>query len=191
MVAFNGKVIHVDPWSEIADYSKLPKADLVLLSHDHMDHLDPAALDLICSTDTILLYPESCARKYNGGIVMNYGDKIMAKGFIVETVPAYNIIKKIHPYGLTNGYIVTCGDKRVYFVGETEDIPEFKKLDNIDIAFLSMDSIYNMTPEMAAKASKIIKPQILYPIHMAGENPSKLVDLLKDTGIEVRIRKMQ
>ena len=192
MVTFNSKVIHVDPWSKMADYSKLPKADIVLSTHEHSDHLDSAALDLVCTDKTILLYPESCASKYKDGTVMKYRDKITAKGINVETVPAYNTFKKsVHPYGLVNGYVVTFGDIRVYFAGETGDIPELKNLKDIDIAFLAMDSVYNMTPEMAERAAKIINPQILYPIHTAEENPSLLVDLLKDTNIEVRIRKMQ
>jgi L-ascorbate metabolism protein UlaG (beta-lactamase superfamily) len=113
-------------------------------------------------------------------------------------VPAYNIVHKrssgspFHPKGQGNGYVVTFGDKRVYIAGDTENVPEMKRLKGIDIAFLPMNLPYTMTPEMVADAAKAFAPKILYPYHYGKTDPTKLVDLLKDTkGIEVRIRKMR
>jgi len=97
-----------------------------------------------------------------------------------------------HPKGVGNGYVITFGDKRVYVAGDTENIPEMKKLGNIDIAFLPMNLPYTMTPEMVADAAKALKPGILYPYHYGGTDTSQIAELLKDMQeIEVRIRKMQ
>ena len=97
-----------------------------------------------------------------------------------------------HPKGIGNGYIITFGDKRLYAAGDTENIPEMKKLSGIDIAFLPMNLPYTMTPEMVADAALMFRPKILYPYHFGETDTSKLVDLLKDNqDIEVRIRDLQ
>jgi len=195
---FGGKVIHVDPFSAVADYSTLPKADIVLLAHEHMDHLDLKALNPVRSDKTIVVLPEVCAKQVEGGLVMKNGDVKTVGGLKIEAVPAYNIVHKreagqpFHPKGVGNGYIITFGDKRVYVAGDTENIPEMKNIKNIDVAFLPMNLPYTMTPEMAADAAKTITPKVLYPDHYGETDTSKLVALLKDTKeIEVRIRKMK
>ena len=195
---FAGKIIHVDPFSAVADYSTLPKADIVLLAHEHMDHLDLKALNPVRSDKTIVVLPEVCAKQVEGGLVMKNGDVKTVGGLKIEAVPAYNIVHKreagqpFHPKGVGNGYIITFGDKRVYVAGDTENIPEMKNIKNIDVAFLPMNLPYTMTPEMAADAAKMINPRILYPYHYGETDTSKLVALLKDTKeIEVRIRKMK
>jgi L-ascorbate metabolism protein UlaG (beta-lactamase superfamily) len=195
---FAGKLIHVDPWSRLADYSKMPKADIILLTHEHRDHLDPQALGILRTEKTVLVLTESCASRIKGGIVINNGDVKRIEGLIIEAVPAYNIVHMrseglpFHPKGVGNGYVITFGDKRVYVAGDTENIPEMKKLGNIDIAFLPMNLPYTMTPEMVADAAKALKPGILYPYHYGGTDTSQIVELLKDMQeIEVRIRKMQ
>ena len=195
---FGGKVIHVDPWTKLADYTKLPKADVILLTHDHRDHLDPKALDSVRTEKTTVVLTETCASKVTGGIIMNNGDVKTVEGLKIEAVPAYNIVhmrskgKPFHPKGIGNGYVITFGDKRVYVAGDTENVPEMKELKEIDIAFLPMNLPYTMTPEMAADGAKAFKPKILYPYHYGKTDTSNLVDLLKDTkGIEVRIRKMK
>jgi len=195
---FGGKVMHVDPFSVVADYSTLPKADIVLLAHEHMDHLDLKALNPVRSDKTIVVLPEVCAKQVEGGLVMKNGDVKTVGGLKIEAVPAYNIVHKreagqpFHPKGVGNGYIITFGDKRVYVAGDTENIPEMKNIKNIDVAFLPMNLPYTMTPEMAADAAKMINPRILYPYHYGETDTSKLVALLKDTKeIEVRIRKMK
>ena len=195
---FGGKVIHVDPFSAVADYSTLPKADMILLAHEHMDHLDLKALNPVRSDKTIVVLPEVCAKQVEGGLVMKNGDVKTVGGLKIEAVPAYNIVHKreagqpFHPKGVGNGYIITFGDKRVYVAGDTENIPEMKNIKNIDVAFLPMNLPYTMTPEMAADAAKMVNPKILYPYHYGETDTSKLVALLKDTKeIEVRIRKMK
>ena len=196
--AFGGKIIHVDPFSAVADYSTLPKADIVLLAHEHMDHLDLKALNPVRTDKTIVVLPEVCAKQVEGGLVMKNGDVKTVGGLKIEAVPAYNIVHKretgqpFHPKGVGNGYIITFGDKRVYVAGDTENIPEMKNIKNIDVAFLPMNLPYTMTPEMAADAARMIKPRILYPYHYGETDTSKLVALLKDTKeTEVRIRKMK
>lgn len=198
MFTFGGKVIHIDPWSMLADYSTLPKADIILLTHEHMDHLDRKALGILRTKKTTLVLTNSCAAQVEGGMVMSNGDVKYIEGLKIEAVPAYNIVHRrengqpFHPKGRGNGYIITFGDKRVYVAGDTENIPEMKELREIDIAFLPMNLPYTMTPEMVADAAKVFKPKILYPYHYGDTDTSKLVDLLKIiTEIEVRIRKMK
>ena len=195
---FGGKVIHVDPYSNLADYDTLPKADLILLTHEHQDHLDLKALNSIRTGKTVVVLTEACGKQVQGGIVMMNGEVNTWEGLKVEAVPAYNIVHKrdtgqpFHPRGFGNGYIITFGDKRVYVAGDTENIPEMKCLKNIDIAFLPMNLPYTMTPEMVADAVRVFKPKILYPYHFGETDTSKVVSLLKGTPeIEVRIRKMK
>jgi L-ascorbate metabolism protein UlaG (beta-lactamase superfamily) len=197
MFSFGGKIIHIDPFSRRADYSKMPKADIILITHGHPDHLDLKALNLIRSEKSLLVLNENSAGVVKGGIIMNNGDVKTVNGLKIEAVAAFNIVNMradgtpFHPKGLGNGYVITFGNKRVYVAGDTENIPEMKKLEGIDIAFLPMNLPYTMTPEMAAEAARAFKPKILYPYHYRSTDTSKIVDLLKDTNeIEVRIRKM-
>jgi L-ascorbate metabolism protein UlaG (beta-lactamase superfamily) len=198
MFSFGGKIIHIDPFSRMADYSKLPKADIILITHGHPDHLDLKALNLIRSEKSLLVLNENSAGRVKGGIIMNNGDVKTVNGLKIEAVPAYNIVNMradgtpFHPKGIGNGYVITIGNKRVYVAGDTENIPEMKKLEGIDIAFLPMNLPYTMTPEMAAEAARVFKPKIFYPYHYRNTDTSKIVDLLKDTNeIEVRIRRMK
>lgn len=195
---FGGKVIQVDPYGELADYSTMPKADLILLTHEHRDHLDAKALQAVRSEKTDLVMTETCAKQLQGGIVMKNGDEKMVQGLKIEAVPAYNLVhmrsegQPFHPKGNGNGYVITFGDKRVYIAGDTEDIPEMKALRSIDVAFLPMNLPYTMTPEMVANAARGFKPKILYPYHYGNTDPATIVTLLKgEKDIEVRIRSMK
>ena len=198
MFTFGGKVIHVDPVSREADYSEMPKADLVLVTHEHGDHLDPQAIATIRKEGTAILLPQKCAWAAPGGTVMNNGDVRTIGGLEIEAVPAYNIVHKrpsgepFHPPGDGNGYVITFGDRRVYVAGDTENIPELKAMEDIDVAFLPMNLPYTMTPEMAADAAKAFRPAILYPYHFGQSDTSELTRLLAgEEDIEVRIRQMQ
>jgi L-ascorbate metabolism protein UlaG (beta-lactamase superfamily) len=198
MFKFGGKVIHVDPVSREADYTKMPKADLILVTHEHGDHLDPAVIDTIKTEKTKLVLTKKCYERIKQGVIMNNGDVKIIDGLKIEAVPAYNLVHKrnsgepFHPKGVGNGYVITFGDKRVYVAGDTENIAEMKALKDIDIAFLPMNLPYTMTPEMVADAALAFKPKILYPYHYGETDPNKLVELLKDVkDIEVRIRQME
>lgn len=198
MMTFGGKVIHIDPVGSMTDYKKLPQADLILVTHEHGDHLDPGAIGILRKSGTDVVGTNKCAEKLQNIIIMKNGESRVFQGFKVEAIPAYNIVHMrgpgapFHPKGQGNGYVLTFGDKRIYVGGDTENIPEMKHLKNIDIAFLPMNLPYTMTPEMVADAAKVLKPKILYPYHFGDTDTSKLVDLLKnEKGLEVRIRNMK
>ena len=198
MMSYGGKIIHVDPVSAEADYAKLPKADMILITHEHFDHLDLKAVNSIKTVGTKIVGTPDVARQIPGAVVMKNGDTQLLDGLTIEAVPAYNIVnmrepgKPFHPKGIGNGYIVIFGDKRVYIAGDTENTPEMKRLKEIDIAFLPMNLPYTMTPEMVADAAKAFRPKILYPYHYGETDTAKLTLLLKDEkGIDLRIRKMK
>jgi L-ascorbate metabolism protein UlaG (beta-lactamase superfamily) len=197
MFEYQGKVIHVDPVGSAADYSRMPKADIILVTHEHSDHFDPRAIKTLQKDSTRLIFTKACAEKMPGGTVMKNGDVLTVDGLKIEAVPAYNIVHKrpdgqpFHPQGVGNGYIINFGKTRVYVAGDTENTPEMKQLKKIDIAFLPMNLPYTMTPEMVADAARALQPRILYPYHYGQTDPKKLVELLKDTKIEVRIRKLK
>jgi L-ascorbate metabolism protein UlaG (beta-lactamase superfamily) len=197
MFRHGGKVVHVDPVSREADYASLPDADLVLVTHEHGDHLDEEALAAVRGPDTEIVVSRSCAGQVEGARVMENGEAGEFAGLRVEAVPAYNIVhmrsegRPYHPKGNGNGYIVTFGDVRVYVAGDTENTPEMRALDEIDVAFLPMNLPYTMTPEMVADAARAFRPAILYPYHFGDTDTGELVSLLEgEEGIEVRVRDM-
>jgi L-ascorbate metabolism protein UlaG (beta-lactamase superfamily) len=197
MFEFGGKTLHVDPWTKLADYSKMPKADLTLVTHEHRDHLDAKAIETLRKEGAQVVVNRTSVDLVPGSLVMKNGDVKVVQGLKIEATPAYNIVHKrksgepFHPKGQGNGYVLTFGDKRVYVAGDTENTPEMKSLRDIYCAFLPMNLPYTMTPEMVADAANAIKPKILYPYHFGDTDTSALIELLEETDIEVRVRKMQ
>jgi len=197
MIEAGKTVIHIDPVSREADYTLLPKADLILITHEHGDHLDKKALALITQPQTKIIVSQSCKGQIDNSQVMLNGETQSFGDFKIEAVPAYNIVNKrpdggaYHPKGNGNGYVINFGGKIIYIAGDTENIPEMAVLKYIDIAFLPMNLPYTMTPQMVANGAKSFMPAILYPYHFGETDPKLLVDLLKDTKIEVRVRKMK
>lgn len=197
MFEFGGMVIYNDPSARSGNFSKLPKADLILVSHEHSDHFDPATIMKLSKSGTKIVLTRLCAAKMKG-IVLKNGEETTVDGIRIEAVPAYNIVNMrspgvpFHPKGDGNGYIMTLGGKRIYLAADTELIPEMKGLGHIDVAFLPMSPPYTMNTQEVADAARIIKPAILYPYHTFEADTSKLQPLLKnEKGIEVRIRRMK
>ncbi len=198
MMEFEGDVIYIDPVSQYGDYTRMPKADLILITHDHGDHLDATALDAVMQENTRVVLTEKCNEKYPGTDVMHNGDAKVFGEIAVEAVPAYNLKHErspgvpFHPRGVGNGYVLRFGDTKIYVAGDTENIPEMAKLKDIDVAFLPMNLPYTMTPEMCADAARMVMPTILYPYHFGETDTNELLNLLKnDDAIEVRIRQLK
>ena len=198
MFRVNGFVIHVDPVKMFADYGSMPKADLILVTHEHGDHLDTAVVSQLRKADTKMFCNAASAAQVKWAEALKPGDKRKINDMItVEAVYAYNIVHKrpdgrpFHGRGEGNGYVITIGDRRIYVAGDTENIPEMRELKKIDVAFLPMNLPYTMTPQMAAEAAKSFKPAILYPYHFGDTKTEEIEKLLAGSGIEVRIRSLK
>jgi L-ascorbate metabolism protein UlaG (beta-lactamase superfamily) len=197
MFKVNGTIIYFDPVSSMGNYDFMPKADIILVTHEHPDHLDVNLINKLKKPGTIVLCNKGSQKSLPWAMVMTDGSRQEIKNIVIEAVPAYNIVNErapgqpYHPKGDGVGYVLTIGGKKFYVAGDTENTPEMKALRNIDVAFLPMNLPYTMTPEMVADAAKAFKPKILYPYHFGDTDTNKLIDLLKGTGIEVRIRNLK
>jgi L-ascorbate metabolism protein UlaG (beta-lactamase superfamily) len=197
MFKLDKTVLYVDPVRSSGNYENMPKADLILITHEHGDHLDPDLIRNLRKENSVILCNSKSSASVPGSKAINPGSDYKNGSVTVEAVYAYNI-KNVrpdgnayHPRGDGNGYVITYGGKRIYVAGDTENIPEMKELSRIDIAFLPMNLPFTMTPEMVADAAKSFNPAILYPYHFGNTNTSEIVSLLKNTNIEVRIRNLK
>ena len=157
------KTIYIDPWKIKGD---LPKADIVLITHDHFDHCSPGDVRKVSTDSTVILATPGCASKLGKNArSVKPGESMEISGVKIETVPAYNIGKSFHPKasGFV-GYIVTVQGVRIYHAGDTDLIPEMKEI-KADIALLPVGGTYTMNAEEAAKAADIIAPEIAIPMH--------------------------
>jgi L-ascorbate metabolism protein UlaG (beta-lactamase superfamily) len=197
MFKVNGFVIFIDPVKSSGKYDFLPKADIILVTHEHGDHLDASLINEIKKQGTLVFCNENSKKEIPWAMSMKSGDRQEINNIIIEAVPAYNIVNErapgqpFHPKGAGLGYILKIGDKRFYIAGDTENTPEMKALTNIDVAFLPMNLPYTMTPEMVADAARAFRPKILYPYHFGETNTAEILNLLKDTDIDVRIRNLK
>jgi L-ascorbate metabolism protein UlaG (beta-lactamase superfamily) len=194
MIEAGGQTIHVDP--AMGKLSGLPKADLVLITDIHEDHMDAGMLRTVKKDSTVILAPEAVARELPGEkvtVIKNGETKTIGK-WTIQAVPMYNEKRGpspgqlFHDKGRGNGYIVTYGGLRIYIAGDTEGIPEMRALKNIDVAFIPMNLPYTMPPEEAADAVKAFKPKVVYPYHYQGSDLKVFEAALKGSGVEVRIR---
>lgn len=192
MLQVPGQVIYVDP--AMGKYDNLPKADLILLTHTHSDHLSISNIERLRKAQTRIIAPEAAAKSVAGAAVMANGETKTLGKWTIEAVPMYNINRKrpdgvvFHEKGRGNGYVLTFGGKRIYIAGDTEDIPEVRALKDIDVAFLPMNLPYTMTPEEAAGLVLAFKPKAVYPYHYRGADLSVFEKALAGSGVEVRIR---
>jgi L-ascorbate metabolism protein UlaG (beta-lactamase superfamily) len=194
MLEFRGKVIHIDPWSR-GNYAGLPKADIILITDIHPDHMDRAMVDHLKKETTVILAPAAVAETIREAQIIRNGERKTVEGITIEAVPMYNLVRGpspgqlYHTKGRGNGYVLTLGGRRVYISGDTECVPEIKALKGIDVAFICMNLPFTMPPEEAAECVKAFRPKIVYPYHYRNSDLSRFVDALKgESGIEVRLR---
>lgn len=190
--------IYIDPVNAGAkpevDYSAMPKADYIFITHNHLDHCDTTAIAALTKEGTQVFADPTSVGMIGFGKAMGNGDAVeISNGWTVEAVPAYNSPEKqqFHPQGRDNGYIFTIDGFRVYFAGDLELIPELENVKDIDVAFLPCNLPFTMTPEQCAEAAKIVRPLTLFPYHFSQTDLTELVDLLDNTGIDVRLRLYQ
>ena len=194
-IEYDGLEIEVDPVTKLGnktiDYSAMPKADYIFITHEHGDHFDKEAMKLLSKEGTRIVLNKRCAEMYGSGLTMENGQTYLFDDIKVEAVPAYNSTEgrqQFHPKGRDNGYILTLDSLRIYIAGDTEDIPELSSVKDIDIAFLPCNQPYTMTTDQLVKAAKIVKPKVLFPYHYGQTDVSVLPSQLKDVGIDVRLR---
>ncbi|MCP4756424.1 MAG: MBL fold metallo-hydrolase [Proteobacteria bacterium] len=196
VMQWNSKTIYVDPVGGAKAFENVPPPDLVLLTDTHPDHLNVGTLKAVTTENTQLVIPSAASKQTAG---LNRETTILANhetanllGMSIEAVPMYNLTQKrsiFHPKGRGNGYLLTMGGKRIYIAGDTEDIPEMRKLKNIDLAFVCMNLPYTMDVKQAADAVLEFKPKIVYPYHYRGQDTQLFKKLVaKDNGIQVRLR---
>ena len=208
MLQFDGKVIYVDP-TNVGDYAGKPKADLIVVTHTHPDHMNIAKIAALKNDKTMIVSAEcvTLARLVPEAQALHAGETTTVLGIEMEGVAAYNLTrgpkpgKFYHPNKVGReydcagedrgggiGFILTMGGKRVYISGDTECIPEMKALKNIDVAFVCMNAPYTMTPGEAAECVNSFQPKIVYPYHYEKSNLEEFSSAVKP-GIEVRLRK--
>lgn len=197
-IEYEGRVIYVDPVKENAEYEKLPKADMILVTHSHYDHFDMAAIEAVQKEDTRILLDKTSAEGFQGDCYTMLPGAVAEpfKDIRVEAVAAYNTSEhqlQFHPKEREDcGYVVTLGgDVRIYVSGDTEPTPEQAALQSIDIAFICVNQPYTMTPEQAVAAVKAVQPKIYYPYHYGQVDEPTDVEALKkmlDGVTDVRIR---
>ncbi|HTU34605.1 MAG TPA: MBL fold metallo-hydrolase [Candidatus Acidoferrum sp.] len=187
-----GKNIYVDPVHP-GNFDGLPQADLILITHDHPDHMDPATVSRLSKPGTQIMAPRAVCRTITKADPIANGETKKWDGWTIEAVAAYNLSRGpgpgmfYHPKGHGNGYVLTYGGKRFYFSGDTEGVPEMRALKDIDVAFVCMNLPFTMTPDEAADAVKAFHPRIVIPYHDRGTDTTIFQRDLQGTGIEVRI----
>lgn len=201
LIKTDNKDIYIDPFcsdsfpEEVKEfYENLEEADLLFLTHGHHDHCDPSAFENMLTEDTVILAPANCRDKINRNFTdIKPGYMRTINGIKIEAVHAYNVKRKrdsgepFHPKGEGVGYVINVDDKTIYHPGDTENIPEMKDLEGIDVAFLPIDGTYTMDIDEAAEAAKVIRPNIVIPIHERDADPEEFKKKLEaETDIEVK-----
>jgi L-ascorbate metabolism protein UlaG (beta-lactamase superfamily) len=192
LIEAGGKTIYLDPAKPLK-FAGMAKADLILITDIHGDHMDPESIKDVSKSGTEIFAPPAVVATVTTGKPIANGEIKTWGGWTIEAIPAYNLKrgpaegKLFHDKGRGNGYVLTYGGKRFYFSGDTEGVPEMRALKNIDVAFVCMNLPYTMPPDEAAEAVKAFHPKVVIPYHYRGSDLSVFQKGLEGTGIEVRL----
>lgn len=198
-MTWDGKTIYTDPYGGIESFAGIPKADLVLITDIHGDHMNINTLEALELQGTTIVAPQAVMDKLPAGftntVAIANGESKEIKGVMIEAIPMYNLPEtedSRHPKGRGNGYVLTLGGKRIYISGDTEDIQEMRKLKNIDAAFVCMNQPYTMTVEAAASAVLAFQPKVVYPFHYRGKggfsDVAKFKQIVADGSSKIEVR---
>jgi len=184
------RTIHIDPAYFRSDHIPLQafeeKCDLVLVTHDHGDHCQPATIESLCRPDTLIIAPKRCGGKIERQIqVIQPGERVSVEGVDVEAVFAYNLEDENHPHtiyhrkGTGVGYVITLGGKTIYHAGDTDFIPEMSQLEPVDLAMLPIGGEFTMCCEDAVKAVLSFQPKHAIPMHALQTDPQEFKRLVE------------
>jgi L-ascorbate metabolism protein UlaG (beta-lactamase superfamily) len=187
-LSYGEEVFYVDPAEN--SYEGLPAPTAIFITHAHGDHyneenlvkLAGEAVPIYVNEDVFGKLPEALKSR---ATAMKNGDSATVNGVGVEAILAYNITedrKQYHPQGVGNGYVFTFGDKKIYVAGDTEDIPEMRALEGIDIAFVPMNLPYTMDVVQAASAVREFAPRVVYPYHYGESDTAEFLRLVTEAG---------
>ncbi|MBA4743815.1 MAG: MBL fold metallo-hydrolase [Muricauda sp.] len=199
VIEWSGNTIYIDPVGGKAAFEGQKSPDIIFITDIHGDHFNPETLNELDLESVQIVAPDAVKQQMEENlssktITMENEETKEIAGFSVKAIPMYNLreeAKDFHVKGRGNGYVFTFGDERIYFSGDTEDIPEMRSLENIDKAFICMNLPYTMTVESAADAVLEFKPKQVYPYHFRGRPEVSDVEKFKtivnegDSDIEV------
>jgi len=192
---WNDLNVYADPWGSADLYEGKGDPDLILISHPHGDHLSPETLASLNTENTTFIVPQVVADQLpdeyaNQIVILANGESITRQGIHIEAIPMYNLPNEgaRHTKGWGNGYVLTMGGKSIYVSGDTEDIPEMRNLENIDIAFVCMNLPYTMDIYQAASAVLEFEPTIMYPYHHRGQDIERFKEVVDWEGKDIDVR---
>ena len=186
--------VYVDPVGAAEDFSGFPPPDLILITHIHGDHLAPELVATLKQENTRIIGPPTVIEQLGYGKVIKNGETTEAVGLKIETIAAYNTTTerlKFHPKGRDNGYVLSKEGERLYISGDTEDIPEMRALQDIDIALICMNLPFTMTVEQAASAVNEFKPGVVIPYHYRGKPDMSDIDAFERLVTTSKVRKLK
>jgi L-ascorbate metabolism protein UlaG (beta-lactamase superfamily) len=202
VLSVNDKTFYIDPTGGAAAFKGMKPPDMIVITDIHGDHFDQKTIDETAEPNTIVVMPDTVAKKLEGinesnMVVLRNGNRTKQFDIVITAIPMYNLPEAPdakHTKGRGNGYLMSIGGKMIYISGDTEDIPEMRKLKNIDVAFICMNLPYTMDIRQAASAVVEFKPKIVYPYHYRGQDGLSDVQAFKnlvlagDAAIDVRLK---
>ncbi len=202
VLEYNGMTIYIDPYGGAEGFADFSAPDLILITDIHGDHLNKSTLESLNTANSSFVVPDAVLTQIKDSYgsqakVLSNGDKLEWRGLKIQAIPMYNLPEdedSRHTKGRGNGYTLTFGNKKIYISGDTEDIPEMRKLKNIDVAFVCMNLPYTMDISQAASAVLDFKPKMVYPYHYRGQGGLSDVNKFKElvntenSAIDVRLR---